>query len=426
MENDKQATLNYKRFQDGLTYLGSKNLLTQIPKNVDFFEGKQWAEVTENTKHIPRPVFNICEKIVENKLSNILGTPIKLNFRADFDEESTEQFTKFASYQAKEMQQDWFDYLACLDGLVKGTYVYYNYWDENAVGRQGVAKGGMRCEVLDPLNVVVSNPRQLDCQKQEWIIIRDREPIEHVKSLCDSKEKAELIATDELETQYSNDIEQVDDCYVTVYTRFFRKNGEVYFEKSTKEIDLHDPRPMNPNLVRKKEEKQEKDKEEEEKIDNEIIANQDSNLEENNTFEDSADEQYKFYLYPIEIGTLKPREKCIYGQSEIETIIPNQQAVNFQFSMILLNSQSLGWGKWIVKKGALQGQKITNQPGQVLVDNSPGNINGIRQAEGQQFSSGAFDVANQIVELTKLPGLEYPSTCKLLITPILISLYPSL
>lgn len=392
MIEENTSTKNYERFRKGQDYLRKKGLSELIPLCVDFLEGKQWAKINKDTAFIPRPVVNICSKIVDNKLSNILGSPVKLNFKADFDEQSTEKFTKFASYQSKEMQQEWYDYLACKDGLVKGTYNYYYYWDENAVGRQAIAKGGLRCEIIDPLDIVFENPRETDCQKQGWIIIRDREPVEHVKSLC-SPEVAKKITSDNKDSNYSNDYEQDEDSYVTVYTRFFRKDGEVYFEKSTKDVVIHEAIPMNPYLSKKKI----KSKEEQ----TAIVPNQDSNLEENNTIQENTEDLYKFYYYPIETGSLRPREKCIYGISEIEGIVDNQRAINGHISMILMNAQQLGWGKWIVKKGALNGQQITNKPGQILTDYSAPNGWGIKLEQGQQFSNGAFDVANQIIEATR-------------------------
>ena len=402
-----EETSNYQRWLSCQNYMKEKGFDVSIPENVDFFEGRQWARVTEKTKHIPRPVVNICSKIVSNKLSNILGSPVKLNFRSDNEDESTEKFTKFASYQMKEMNQEYYDYLACLDGLVKNTYTYYYYWDENAIGRQGVAKGGLRCEIIDPLNIGFANPRQSDCQKQEWIIIRDRQSVASVKKMCSSKKVAESIVSDDFDTDYSEDIEQRDSKMVTVYTRFFRKDGEVYFEKSTRYADIHKPIPMNPLLVRKlREEKEQKrllknkDKSTNSGEDTEVVTSQDSNLE-NETISENKEELYKFYFYPVEVGCLTPRDHCIYGISEVEGIKDNQRAVNFQLSMILLNAQSMGMGKILLKAGALKNQVVNNSPAQVLIDHTPIGSWGIKMLEGQQFSNGAFDVANIIIEMTR-------------------------
>lgn len=405
-DNDS-ATLNYQRWQNGQQYLNAKGLTTTIPQCVDFYEGRQWANVTENTKHIPRPVINMISKVVTNKQSNILSSPVHLNFRADNDEDTTEKFTKFASYQMKEMQQEWYNALAINDGLVKGTYVYHYYWDDKAIGKKGIVQGGIKCEIIDPLNVVVANPIVTDCQKQKWIMIRSREEVNAVKAMCENPQDAERITTDSKSTNYSNEIEQEGDNLVYVYTRYFKKDNEVYFEKSTQSVDIHKPRPLNPYISLKELEKKSSRDDEESKtpeiydIDPQRHSTPDESLEDE-SLDEFEYQQTKFSYYPIEIGTLSPRDKSIYGLSEVEPLIETQKAVNFQLSMILLNAQSQGWGKYIVKAGALKGQKITNQPGQVLVDFSPVGSWGIKPMEGQQFSNGAFDIINQIIELTRM------------------------
>ena len=117
--SNRQATENYKRWQSCQNYLSTKGLLDLIPKCVDFKEGKQWANVTEATRHIPRPVVNFTDMIIENKASNILGTPVHLNFKADNDAESTVKFTNFASYQLKEMEMDYYDMLRVINEYSK-------------------------------------------------------------------------------------------------------------------------------------------------------------------------------------------------------------------------------------------------------------------------------------------------------------------
>lgn len=406
--SNKQATDNYSRWKSCQSYLDSKGLKALIPKCVNFKEGNQWARVTEGTKHIPRPVINFTDMIIENKASNILGTPVHLNFRADNNEQSTVKFTNFASYQLKEMEMDYYDYLACYDGLIKGTYVYYFYFDANAIGQKGDMEGALRCEVIDPLNIGVSNPMQTDIQKQKWIIVKTREDVESVKALCDNKVNAESIAPDNFDSNYTEDKEQENSNLVTVYTRFFKVDNEVYFEKSTQYVDIHKPIPLNPNLTEKKlKMKEESDKcnlkdVEMYEVDPETATNSE-NTEELTSYEDSEFEenQIKFSRYPFEMGTLKPRNHCIYGKSEVEDLMEAQMAVNFQLSMILMNSQQLGWGKVLVKKDALHGQKVTNKPGQVLVDHTPLGNWGIKQMEGQQFSNGSFELINQVINMSR-------------------------
>jgi hypothetical protein len=77
----KQETLNqvWTDFENAKNYQHSLGLNEKIPKFVKFYEGDQWPEPTKKTKKLPRPTFNIVEMIIDNKVSNVLGSPINLN-----------------------------------------------------------------------------------------------------------------------------------------------------------------------------------------------------------------------------------------------------------------------------------------------------------------------------------------------------------
>ena len=72
--------------------------------------------------------------------------------------------------------------------------------------------------------------------------------------------------------------------------------------------------------------------------------------------------------------------------------------------MHALAAQNTAWGKYIVSEGALRGQVITNIPGQVLIDYSPGNVagNGIKQMQGQPISDTALKIADTLAQTTRI------------------------
>lgn len=410
-KQELQITEIWKHYRNGKTFLNNKGLATDIPDWVKFYEGNQWPPTTKNTKDLPRPVFNVTKMIINNKASNILGSPIKLNFIADNDRVKTDKFTKFANYIRKEIEQNALDDKAVMQGLIKGTYVYYYYWSEPAVGKKGRFEGGLRGEIIDPLNVYVADPSETDCQKQEFIGFSKRMNVKRVRELLVEKdkqkyeEKLKLIVPDELETDYDNYVEMNESELVTVITEFFKKDGEVYYQRATKNVVLHDPIPFNPYLNEKE---QEKDIEENSEINNEeekeitkkdggIPIAHDVELEKVNEDED----YYKATLYPIEIGSLNPRDNCIWGISEVADIKETQKVINFLIAMGVLNAQLLGSPKTVVKQGALQGQKITNRIGEVLIDHTPGNTRGIEMLEAKPFTAGALQFAPSVFEFLR-------------------------
>jgi hypothetical protein len=106
-------------------------------------------------------------------------------------------------------------------------------------------------------------------------------------------------------------------------------------------------------------------------------------------------------LYPIVIGQYEQREGSIYGLGEVEGIIPNQKAINFNLAMMLLSAQENGWGKYVDGKDALRGQVITNEPGQVLVDHTPGG-GGIRRLAEHALPSSPMQIVDSLSSLTRV------------------------
>ena len=100
-------------------------------------------------------------------------------------------------------------------------------------------------------------------------------------------------------------------------------------------------------------------------------------------------------------GYYEKREGSIYGIGEVEGLIPNQKAINFNIAMSLLNAQECAWGKYIALPGALKGQKISNAPGQVLIDYS-GTGEGIKRMPDTGLSAVPMSITADITELTRM------------------------
>lgn len=196
----------------------------------------------------------------------------------------------------------------------------------------------------------------------------------------------ELIVADETDNKYGV-IEQEGNKLCTVLTRYFRKNGEVYCEKATKTVIINKPFSLAPDIA---------------------AAGRELGFEEdapNNSLPDNHDETLvpegvRAYLYPVVVGNYEIRENSIYGLGEVEGIIPNQKAINFNLAMMLLNAQEIAWGKYIVLPNALRGQVISNEPGQVLTDYSNTGT-GIRKMSEQTMQSQPLQLIDSIMSMTR-------------------------
>ena len=398
-EREEKAKKFWDDWQKGLEYQKKINLKETCEQCVDFFEGRQWPQATERTKNMPRPVENIIEMIVVGKKANILSSKISMIYKPlVYNQEEQEiaingasSFTSFAKHIAKEIKQEDLDEEAIEDGLVKGPYIYHYFWDKEK--KTGMAKfaGGLNGQIIDCLNVVFANPKQKDEQKQKWIIIQSRENVQTLKEIAKkngiTKTEIELITADDDSEKNYNAEEQDGEEYATVLTRYFRKNGEVYYTKSTKNMVIQPETPLTPDAS---------------KVDLKLD-------EENKTDEDNEQvdidkpEQTKFKinLYPIAVGSYKNRAKSIYGRGEVEPLIQTQKSVNFDLAMMQMAGQNMGFPKVKVRPNALQGKQITNAPGEIITDYSP-NFDGITYMNPPQFSNTPLNVADKMIETTRM------------------------
>lgn len=363
-----------------------------------FYYGDQWGEIKKNTANIPRAVFNICKLQISNKKANIVSVPVAVKFFTNNDAQDTKLVTSFAKYLFKEMKHDRYRAKATWDALVKGTAVQHMYYDQNTFGTFGDYVGGLKEEIIDFSKVAVANPFNKDIQAQKWIIIRSLRSAGSIKQALrkDLNKLKEFEA--ELETYATKETPIQDSDNVSVYLKYYRRDGEVYHSLYTKNVTLYENKPLNPNLIKVKKVKG--------KVDEEYLLLPDDTLTENNVSEYS---KVKFYRYPVHFLTFNESDESIYGKSELNDVIATQKFINQLWSMQLLNVINMSWDKYVVLPNALQNQVINDQSGQVLVDYSKTG-NGIKRLGGMnamsngvvELSAQAFNLHRSVHQITDL------------------------
>ena len=383
----KQDRLNqiWQEHKSGKSFQKDIGLETMIPLCVDFYEGRHWGKVSEKTKTLPRPIFNQIEMIVDSKGSGILATPLKVLFTSQEAPELANKLTAFNRQMEKEMKLEdiWAEMVDQAE--VEGSSFLHFFWDAEARGKRGEYKGGTRAEVIEPLNVLVHNPRETDIQKQKWIIIETRCELDAVKAMCESKSDADKIEPDDNENLRDNK-EQDGSKLVTVLTKYFKKDGEVYFEKVTKNMFICEAKALNPEINKKL-----------------IRAKRKEDSAESNLPDTPKEEQvsYKATLYPIEVYQYKKRKNCIYGRGEVEPIIPNNRVVNFNTAMMSKSVEDQGFGQVVAKEGAMaKGDRFTNDPTKLLIDRYKGGT-GFYTLNKQPFNPQTYQLNKDILETTR-------------------------
>lgn len=390
---EDRAAETWEQYEQGKRFQASIALDATIRENIDFYEGRQWGrKVTDRTKMLPRPVTNFVRMIVNNKMSAMNNKPCRITYEADSQENDSIEFTQFSDYQFKEMGAESVYREAIYNGAIKGTYLFHVYWDAQAKGKKGKVTGALRMESLDPRNVIFCDPSQKDEQKQKYIIISTREEVEAIRSTLPKGIDKKLIVADDEDVKKSNNKTEQDGTEMcTVLVKYFKIDGEVYCEKSVRGTVIRDAFPLRPEYEKVHEQIFGK------KVDE---ANGDT---PDNTFDTEEEPLFSAYtptMYPLAVGQYIPREDCIYGISEVEGLIPNQRCFNFSQALQLLQAQNESWSKWIVKRDALGNQKITNEPGQIIVDNSAAG-DGIKRAAGGAFNSAVLTLTDNLLSYTR-------------------------
>ena len=362
-------------YQNGVAYQRKMGFSTNFPIYVKFKEGDQWPQATERTKNLPRPVLNIIEMIVRSKRSSVLDQPVSIVYRQNsapaddlekqIQRDAADNLTEYARSIWDSTDMDSLNSEAVDDAATNGTGIWHFYWDPKVTGPGcNPYVGELRGETIDALNFFVANPQERSVQKQDYIIFAQRLKLKAVKKMAEEEklpaDKIDLICADESEEEYTAAKVELDgkkNRKVTVITMYYRKNGEVVYDKSTSAVDIVKEKPLTPK-----------------------------------------DSKKRITMYPVAAMNWKIRKKCFYGIGEVEGLIPNQKLINFMQGMQGFAVQQMGFPKIVTKPGALR-EPLTNEPGEIITDYGQG---GITYLNPPAFSSAAAQLCNDMIDLTRV------------------------
>lgn len=382
LEVSNEAAEVWKRYEDSVSYMGSMGITSQIQKNIDFYEGRQWPAPTKDTLGMPRPIIDITAFTVDNKCANIAGVPVKIVFTAP-DNEKAKTLNEFTEYWARE-QRFRSKYRKLVTRAANDCsscfHLYFN-------------KGKLKLEIIDIRNVHVSDPSNCDIQEMDWVIISSRKPISTVRRMADSGVDKKSIVTDDENLSNIADVEQNDSKLCTLLTVYERINGEVYISRYTKTAMVTAPRPLAPDKKAAK--------------DTELYRQLSADIDEalptddvDNEKQDEVEARAKATLFPVFHWAYKERRNCFYGKSLTETLISDQKTINTTYGLLMLGAQIEATGKTYVKHGALRGQVLTNNPLQVVTDFYTGG-QGIYKLPPAQMNNAAVMLVDTLVKYVR-------------------------
>ena len=163
----------WDEYTTGRNYKAGENIYNITKRNERYYAGDQWRGVKRGD--LNTLTFNFCEQLTDVKVSTIMSNKLTTNRRADeMDEEGSkpDQFAKaFALMDKKNWERVKMDSLneeMLLKCSLSGLGGTYWFWDDTIkTGNEFVVKGDMTPEVIDAIDLYVSNPNSEKIQTQD-------------------------------------------------------------------------------------------------------------------------------------------------------------------------------------------------------------------------------------------------------------------
>ncbi|MBE6728992.1 MAG: hypothetical protein E7568_02015 [Ruminococcaceae bacterium] len=338
MNTPKEIIKEYEHARMFKNSLGNKGLYRQNVINRRFFAGDQWYGANTGSDR-PLVRHNIIKRIGEYKTGSLLENDIRIEFSAEgisstlLQKQNTKDlkaslsageyiFNKDTDENEIRLLTDTLsDYLEvvknklCFKGkladilknsFITGTGVLYTYWDTLAAG----GKGDIACEVLPIENLYFGDSFEDSVENQPYIILVSVVNTEKLRRTA----QAFGLNPDRI-------ISDRPDNKTVLYTKLYKEyDGSSYKIMAVSVTEKAFVRPVyDTHLTR----------------------------------------------YPINILCWDKRENCVYGESEITHLLPNQIAINRMLTANVWASMSMGMPIMTVN-GDTVTSDITNEPGQII------------------------------------------------------------
>lgn len=357
-------------YESGVRFKESLGLYETVDKNERFFAGDQWAGV--DAKDLPKPVINFLKRAVQQKVSEVNANPVGVNFEApaypndspilsdsgkNFEETDVKIINAMFDDDCNRINLASLTLDGLFDAAVSGDFIIYNWFDSAAETGQA-AKGLFSAQSIDNVNFYPGNPNETDVQKQPYIIITRREPLQQVikeaRANGLSPKQAQSIISDSKSAFQSGDIGKrelagSDSEKCLTFTYFVKKGGRVYAQKTTGDTVI---RPLFDT---------------------------------------------KLSRYPFAVMNWEKRKNCCFGISEIEGLIPAQRYINQMYAMAMLFTMQSACPKAIFNQGMVKAW--SNAVGTAIAVN--GDINSaVKYLEPPRLPDDIYNLPEKLMNTT--------------------------
>lgn len=241
MAQELTETYIWQRYRRGVTHHSRQNLYEQTAKAFRFFEGDQWHGVYSAEE---LPVYNFIAPTVEYKTAMVSMQQMQIVYTSNDPSGGKEaericaDLNEYARQHWEAQKMDTLCWRIVRDACISGdSYVYF--YNRN-----------LDAQVIDNTAVYLADEQQRDLQKQEYIILYERRPVNDVKRDAKKnglkKELIEQITPDEdTETVVGDDTEVKGDGKCSCLLYLWRDDhGEIHIARSTQTVIYQPDTPI--------------------------------------------------------------------------------------------------------------------------------------------------------------------------------------
>ena len=176
----------WEEYQRGVEYNTAIDLYETVHRNENFYIGKQWEGV--NAPDLPKPTMNFLKRVVSYFVAMLASDDISVSLTPFMPDAQKQQLLDLAAdeidaiFEADKTKSK--NRVLLRNAAVDGDACLYVWFDPDAETGQE-ARGRIRTEIVENINVLFSNPYSDDLQGQRSIIIVQRKTLEDVKEESD-------------------------------------------------------------------------------------------------------------------------------------------------------------------------------------------------------------------------------------------------
>ncbi len=361
----------WRQYEAGRNYKRQIGLYSRISENERFYRGDQWR----GGDGLPKPVFNVISRIVDYLVSSAAVGDVKITYsdenlpfavnsaEAERISEAIDLLTKNAAYRWEHSRLQSVIYRLLYDAALSGDGLLYCSWDAE-IKSGGGWRGDIITEALDSANIFPADVTNPDIQSQDYVIVSGRSSIDALrrearlagvsekditKITADGKTELYEKGAGEL-ARYEPEYEDGEE-RATYLIKFFRENGKVVFEKSTRDC-----------LIRR------------------VVT--------------------PCKLYPIAHFSWQRAKNCFFGNSPVSSMIANQKYINRAYAMIMKHMTDTAFSKVIYDRTRIP--EWTNEIGEAIGAVGGGNLADAVTVVGTgKLEDGYLELIENAVAMTK-------------------------